>query len=81
MLRPGASSVGRWLPLAGVATGAIGTALLTYLGLERLLGECDCGSASQALGGSALLLGAAILLPLTLGLLARWLRDVRSRQA
>jgi hypothetical protein len=79
MLRPGASGGGRWLQFVAVAAGAAGTVLLTYLGLERLLGDCDCGAASQSLGGAAMLLGAAVLLPLTLGLLARWVRDARAR--
>ena len=78
MLRRGASPNGV-LPLAGVALGAVGTALLTYFGLARLLGDCDCGGASRNIGGAVMLLGAAILLPLTLGLLARWVRDARSR--
>ena len=77
MLRRGASPSGA-LPLLGVAIGALATGLLTYFGLARLLGECDCSGAGQNIGGALMLLGAAVLLPLTLGLLARWVRDTRS---
>jgi ABC-type antimicrobial peptide transport system permease subunit len=68
---------GRLLQLAGIAIGAAAMIALTYFGLQRLLGDCDCGAASRGIGGAVMLLSAAALLPVTIATFAHWLRRLR----
>ena len=76
MIDPGTPR-GPWMRLAACAVGAGGVAALTYFGLARLLGKCDCSEAGQNIGGAAMLLGAAVLLPITLAAFASLFRSRR----